>query len=694
MKFNKHICFSFILLLSGKAFATDLGTTGLINVPSARMMPDGDLKVAYSSQKIANITNLTYQATPWLETTFRYTVFNPDNPLRNTYNIDGLSDRSYAAKFRLKKETNLYPEISLGIQDIIGTGAWSAEYLVASKKINQFDFTLGLGWGRLSERNSFENPLGIIDNDYKKRGSGGGQKGGKVRISSFFTGEDVGIFGGLSYKIKNTGLKLIAEYNSDAFQREIKLFTIKDSSPLSYGIEWESPYNLTLGLSHQEKNQWAFSFSSSFNTKVTPPAKKINPFYSSLDDKVSLLFPKSLNYNSWYDRLFYDMNESGILLRKVKLIDESNQANIEITNNRYMVTADAIKRALTLSQIHLPPRIKNINIIINENDMQVITVSYRRSENGENNNQLNKSKIRLLSGRKILNPDFTTKIRIPHFDFNADLGARFQLFDPDKPIKHQIFLNLKSIVTLGSNFNLIGIFSLDIDNNFDTNSYTNSALPKVRTDIDSYLTEGATGISALYLEKKDTIASQFYYRSYIGILEDMYSGLGAEVLYMPFKARWAVGATINAVAKRNFNKDFSLMDYRTVTSFISLYYASGFYNYDFGLHLGKYLAKDTGGTLEVRRTFDSGFSVGAFATLTNVSANDYGEGSFDKGLYFKMPFNSLLKANSKNYFATVVRSIQRDGGQKLDDFTGRLWHDLRSVRYDSLENNIERMIPR
>ena len=59
-----------------------------------------------------------------------------------------------------------------------------------------------------------------------------------------------------------------------------------------------------------------------------------------------------------------------------------------------------------------------------------------------------------------------------------------------------------------------------------------------------------------------------------------------------------------------------------------------------------------------------------------------------------MPFNSLLKANSKNYFATVVRSIQRDGGQKLDDFTGRLWHDLRSVRYDSLENNIERMIPR
>ena len=33
------------------------------------------------------------------------------------------------------------------------------------------------------------------------------------------------------------------------------------------------------------------------------------------------------------------------------------------------------------------------------------------------------------------------------------------------------------------------------------------------------------------------------------------------------------------------------------------------------------------------RHFDSGVIVGAFATVTDVSANDYGEGSFTKGIY-------------------------------------------------------------
>ena len=96
----------------------------------------------------------------------------------------------------------------------------------------------------------------------------------------------------------------------------------------------------------------------------------------------------------------------------------------------------------------------------------------------------------------------------------------------------------------------------------------------------------------------------------------------------------------------------------------------------------------------MRRTFDNGFSVGAFATFTNVSAADFGEGSFDKGLYFSIPFDSFLPGNQKGSYSTFIRSLQRDGGQKLDNFTGRLWFDLRTVRYDSFMNNKNRMIPK
>ena len=131
-----------------------------------------------------------------------------------------------------------------------------------------------------------------------------------------------------------------------------------------------------------------------------------------------------------------------------------------------------------------------------------------------------------------------------------------------------------------------------------------------------------------------------------------------------------------------------------MTAYLSLYYATPFYNFDGAVHVGRYLGKDRGYTFEARRTFDNGFSLGGCFTKTNVSAADFGEGSFDKGLYFKIPFDALSMSNTKAGISTVIRSLQRDGGQRLDDYTGRLWHDLRNVRFDSLQDNRNRMIPK
>ena len=84
-----------------------------------------------------------------------------------------------------------------------------------------------------------------------------------------------------------------------------------------------------------------------------------------------------------------------------------------------------------------------------------------------------------------------------------------------------------------------------------------------------------------------------------------------------------------------------------------------FYNFDFALHAGKYLAKDVGATLEVRRTFDNGWMVGLWSTKTNVSAEDFGEGSFDKGIFFNIP----IVGNLVNY---TWRPLTKDPGAKLN----------------------------
>jgi hypothetical protein len=693
MRHKLLFCFTIFHVTS--VIGSDFGVTGLIDTPNARFMHDGEFKVSFSSQKIANIMNLTYQATPWLETTFRYTIFNPENKNRNSPIIDGANDRSYETKFRLLKEDRYTPAVAIGLRDIFGTGNWGAEYIVASKRVNKFDISLGLGWGRFSERSSLKNPFIAFNDEFKYRESdskSGGLYGGKLRGTSFFRGNNVGTFGGLTYDLDKYNLKLILEYNSDSYLREIKKGTIENSSPISYGIEWRYDDNVKIGISYQQGNQLGVNISSQVNTKKILKRKPVTPFFSVFDDVSLSRAPNHLNLESWYDRLLYDLERSGILLRRAKISKNKDTAFIEISNMRYELISDALNRTINLAQLHMPRNILKINIIVNENNYHVMTVLIAREQNGNLYAVNSDNKIRLLKPRQIKNPNYKTIYKIPALSINSDIAMKFQLFDPDKPVKNQVYLKLNSLMSLPKDWVLSGSFSLNIGNNFDLVRLSNSVLPHVRTDINHYLYKGKTGIQSLYLEKKAKLNPHTYYRLYLGILEDMYSGAGIELLFNKFKSRIAYGATINSLRKRGYRRNFQLLDYKTTTAYLSLYYASFFYNYDLAIHAGKYLAKDKGTTIEIRRTFDNGFVIGAFSTFTNVSANDFGEGSFDKGFYFKVPFNSFIKLDSKRSLSTVIRSVQRDGGQRLEDFSGRLWHDFRNVRYDSFYNNRSRML--
>lgn len=58
-------------------------------------------------------------------------------------------------------------------------------------------------------------------------------------------------------------------------------------------------------------------------------------------------------------------------------------------------------------------------------------------------------------------------------------------------------------------------------------------------------------------------------------------------------------------------------------------------------------------------------TIGAWATKTNVSAAQFGEGSFDKGIYVSIPFDALLPRSSKFTANFAWAPLVRDGGAKL-----------------------------
>ncbi|MEL7205695.1 MAG: YjbH domain-containing protein, partial [Pseudomonadota bacterium] len=83
------------------------------------------------------------------------------------------------------------------------------------------------------------------------------------------------------------------------------------------------------------------------------------------------------------------------------------------------------------------------------------------------------------------------------------------------------------------------------------------------------------------------------------------------------------------------------------------------------VHAGRYLAGDWGATFEFSREFNNGWQIGAFATFTDVSAEQFGEGSFDKGLFFRIPFSWIIGTETKRGYSNIIRPVQRDGGQRV-----------------------------
>ena len=122
--------------------------------------------------------------------------------------------------------------------------------------------------------------------------------------------------------------------------------------------------------------------------------------------------------------------------------------------------------------------------------------------------------------------------------------------------------------------------------------------------------------------------------------------------------------------QREFEQGFGLQDYGVVSGHLSAYYDLGG-GYRAQVDAGRYLAGDWGATLALDREFNNGWRLGAWATLTDVSAEDFGEGSFDKGIRFSIPFAWLSGRPSKARYASSIRPVTRDGGARLE-VKGRL----------------------
>lgn len=231
----------------------DFGGVGLLQTRTARFGQDGQFTVGGSFLNPYRRYYLNWQILPWAEVTFRYTdITNVDAFLftsvdqsdgrffRNLFSFKQggtFLDRGFDLKLRLREESQYFPAVAVGLQDFLGTGLFASEYLVFSKRHGELDFHVGMAWGYLGNRNTIGNPLTHFSNSFKHRNSGFGQ-GGNLGLKRWFSGEDVGIFGGIEYHTPIEGLSLKAEYSSASTERDPLSNRLKETLPVNFGVNY------------------------------------------------------------------------------------------------------------------------------------------------------------------------------------------------------------------------------------------------------------------------------------------------------------------------------------------------------------------------------------------------------------------------------------------------------------------------
>jgi hypothetical protein len=755
------------------------GMTGLIDTPTAEMQPDAEFAftTSYFGGYLRN--TITAQGLPWLEVAFRYSVLEDmlPGPEETT-----LYDRSFDLKLRMIQEGPQWPGVVVGLQDFLGTGVYSGEYFAGTKNFMDGDLkvTGGIGWGRFAGTNAIDNPLCQGSNRFCDRTPSSGT-GGSVDIGQFFSGEEMGYFGGVEWRTPLDGLSFKAEYSDDAYTRERELGSFDPKMPFNFGMEYRPMEGVEIGAYYMYGTEFGVRLSLSANpfrplaevdgeVAPLPLAARPGPGPRAADglfgrirellggEQVTTSFaeagltgveippredglrwaeaglPDSAGYDcpdaaalaidaeygvidavtfrhadgtpvctvalrpagqaaireaargaaryptGWFqdeaqraeavEKLVAELDADRLGLFGIDLAPD--RVTVYIENRKFRAMPRAIGRTARALSATMPASVELFEIVPVENSLPVVSVVLRRSALEDQAERPDAARAAWLSAEVRDAPagDWgatdraTSHFPRPYWSVNPSVPVN--LFDPDQPLRFDLAVvaegGVELLPGLSVNAAVQKRLAGDLDNIDPVND---SELPRVRSDVARYLAEGDPALSRLTGDYVTKLSPYLYGRVSAGMLERMFGGVSAELLWKPASQSWGVGGEINWVQQRDFDQGFGFRDYDVVTGHASVYWDTGWHGLAAQVDGGRYLAGDWGGTLTLKRRFANGWEFGGFFTLTEVSADEFGEGSFDKGLFLTIPFNWFLPYESRSEFSTLLRPLSRDGGQRL-----------------------------
>lgn len=643
------------------------GGIGLLQTPTARFANDGDFAISYHDNQEYRFWALSLQLFPWLETSVRYTdvrtrLYSSDPGFSGNQTY---KDKGIDAKFLLWRESRSLPNIALSLRDFGGTGLLESESLLFSKRWHDIDLHVGMGWGYLGRADTIQNPFCRVRDSFCQRPGGFSGSGGKIDYQRFFKGS-ASLIGGIEYHTPWQPLSIKLEYDGNNYQND-SAGVLPQDSRINLGALYRVNPDFTVGLHYLRGNTLGFGASYRMN------------FHRASQVKIAPLprtVPQTLpSPNKVVDRIDIAeklVNEVGFSVEKYQLLD--NEVIIEGYSIAYWRDAEFYERIGRLLAAELPERIKRYRIRTLSSGMPMVEtqldaekfIAYAR---GDRLSATLSDSISRVEPAPVNTP-WQLVTEDPGLYYSAD-GYLIQTFgSPETFYMYQAGASLGSGYVFNPHWSIDSALRVTLLTNFDDFKFKVDAMdtgvPRVRTYIREYVSGNDVALENLYVKWKSPLANAWFGQVYGGVLETMFSGVGGEVLFRPIDRGLALGLDINYVQQRDFDDVLALRDYKVVTGHLTAYYQPIWADdVLIKLSVGRYLAKDKGATLDFAKRFDSGIVVGAYASKTNLSAAQYGEGSFTKGFYINIPFDLFTLKPSTGMGTVPWVPISRDGGQPL-----------------------------
>ena len=678
------------------------GTTGLIDMPTGEAQPDGQVSLSFSYFGPTTRRNFSFQILPRLSGTLRYSTIQnwggSQDGIPRPPDYD-LNDRSFDFEVQLTFEDyeGWRPAVKLGFRDFLGTGVYSGEYLVASKTVaDDFTLTGGIGWGRLAGVGGFKNPFCALSERACDRENEVGE-GGQISTGTYFRGEDAALFGGIQWRATDR-FTLKAEYSSDAYDREQRssASTFVRKSPLNFGVEYRWFEGVTLGAYYMYGNEVGVNLALSGNPKkpLTPQDLGMGPLPVNPRAADAPLGTNWANRPADRDRLADALAETlaaeGVRLEAFD--SDGRSVDVVVTNRRYNRDPQALGRTARVLAVGMPAAVEEFRITQMRAGLPVQTVTIQRSDleaqvDRPDAGAESWETTEITGAAPRLSKDAWRREAFPEYDWFIAPFPYLFLLDPDDPIRLGINVDLGGSVAFAPGLSMTGRISQPVINVPDDPGPSDSVLQPVRSDISRYYAGFTPKLARATGDYVFKLAPSVYGRGSVGYFERMFAGASGEILWQPVEQDWGLGLELNYVAQRNFdNLGFDFYDYQVATGHASLYWDTGYFGLETQIDAGRYLAGDWGGTFQLTRRFANGWAVGAYATFTDVSPEDFGEGSFNKGVTLEIPFRWTVPFETRASNGISLTSISRDGGARLD-IANRLYPTVRNLDQRGLQRN-------